>query len=191
MVLHSATHLFHEGELDKALRDLVDIDGLLRHFGGHGPGSGTSWLQRAREVGLDASAILRVALFDADARHAGSRAGDHGVGGVGATAAGVMADGRALPARAPPESPDLRRLADARGAVGCSFAATGCECRCSLLAYHLARKALARRKKINESPEQGLARRAVAARSTTRRVVRRMRRPRGCGNRAPYNLPRQ
>jgi hypothetical protein len=33
MVLHSACHLFHEGELDNGLRDLVDLDGLLRHFG--------------------------------------------------------------------------------------------------------------------------------------------------------------
>lgn len=33
MVLHSATHLFHDGELEHGLRDLVDLDGLLRHFG--------------------------------------------------------------------------------------------------------------------------------------------------------------
>lgn len=33
MVLHSATHLFHEGESHHALRDLFDLDGLLRHFG--------------------------------------------------------------------------------------------------------------------------------------------------------------
>jgi len=33
MVLHSATHLFHEGELDKGLRDLMDLDLLLKHFG--------------------------------------------------------------------------------------------------------------------------------------------------------------
>lgn len=32
MVLHSAVHLFHEGELDNGLRDLSDIDSLLRHF---------------------------------------------------------------------------------------------------------------------------------------------------------------
>ncbi len=32
MVLHSATHLFHEGELENGLRDLVDLDALLRHF---------------------------------------------------------------------------------------------------------------------------------------------------------------
>jgi hypothetical protein len=33
MVLHSAVHLFYDGELDHGLRDLVDIDRLLREFG--------------------------------------------------------------------------------------------------------------------------------------------------------------
>lgn len=33
MVLHSATHLFYDGEFDHGLRDLVDIDLLLKHFG--------------------------------------------------------------------------------------------------------------------------------------------------------------
>lgn len=32
MVLHSAAHLFNESKLDNGLRDLVDIDSLLRHF---------------------------------------------------------------------------------------------------------------------------------------------------------------
>ena len=31
LVLHSATHLFFDGEFDHGLRDLVDLDGLLRH----------------------------------------------------------------------------------------------------------------------------------------------------------------
>ncbi|RQO55939.1 hypothetical protein DBR47_18910 [Paucibacter sp. KBW04] len=34
LVLHSACHLFLDGEFDKGLRDLVDLDALLRHFGG-------------------------------------------------------------------------------------------------------------------------------------------------------------
>ncbi len=33
MVLHSATHLFNEGEFHRGLRDLNDLDLLLRHFG--------------------------------------------------------------------------------------------------------------------------------------------------------------
>jgi Uncharacterised nucleotidyltransferase len=32
MVLHSATHLFHDGELENGLRDLFDLDSLLREF---------------------------------------------------------------------------------------------------------------------------------------------------------------
>ena len=32
MVLHSATHLFHDGELEHGLRDLVDMDALIRQF---------------------------------------------------------------------------------------------------------------------------------------------------------------
>lgn len=33
LVLHSATHLFHEGEWGHGLRDLVDLDAMLRDFG--------------------------------------------------------------------------------------------------------------------------------------------------------------
>lgn len=33
LALHAAVHLFHDGEITGALRDLVDIDGLLRHYG--------------------------------------------------------------------------------------------------------------------------------------------------------------
>jgi hypothetical protein len=32
MVLHSAAHAFQDGDLTRGLRDVVDIDGLLRHF---------------------------------------------------------------------------------------------------------------------------------------------------------------
>ncbi len=32
MLLHSATHLFQEGQLENGLRDLFDLDSLLRHF---------------------------------------------------------------------------------------------------------------------------------------------------------------
>jgi hypothetical protein len=33
MVLHAAAHLFHDGEISGAIRDLVDLDALLRWFG--------------------------------------------------------------------------------------------------------------------------------------------------------------
>lgn len=51
MVLHSATHLFHDGELENGLRDLVDIDSLLRHFG-NTPSFWTELIERARELEL-------------------------------------------------------------------------------------------------------------------------------------------
>ncbi|MDC8784910.1 nucleotidyltransferase domain-containing protein [Roseateles koreensis] len=51
LVLHSACHLFLDGEFDKGLRDLVDLDALLRHFGGHAE-FWPSLQQRARELGV-------------------------------------------------------------------------------------------------------------------------------------------
>jgi hypothetical protein len=51
MVIHSACHLFHEEELHHGLRDLVDLDALLRAFGGE-PGFWESLPARARELDL-------------------------------------------------------------------------------------------------------------------------------------------
>jgi hypothetical protein len=51
LVLHSACHLFLDGEFDKGLRDLVDLDALLRHFAPR-PGFWADLLARARELGL-------------------------------------------------------------------------------------------------------------------------------------------
>jgi len=51
MVLHSATHLFHDGELEHGLRDLVDLDVLLRHFGSR-PGFWSQLVSRAEELEL-------------------------------------------------------------------------------------------------------------------------------------------
>lgn len=48
MTLHAIIHLFHEGNIGAGLRDLVDIDGLLRHFGAV-PGFWDELLARARE----------------------------------------------------------------------------------------------------------------------------------------------
>ncbi len=50
-VLHSATHLFFDSELQDRLRDLVDLDGLLRHFGS-APGFWPVLPRRAGELGL-------------------------------------------------------------------------------------------------------------------------------------------
>lgn len=51
MVLHSAAHLFHDGELENGLRDLADIDGLLRHFGRQ-PSFWPGLVERAQELEL-------------------------------------------------------------------------------------------------------------------------------------------
>jgi hypothetical protein len=51
MVIHSACHLFHEEELDKGLRDLTDLDALLRHFSGQ-PDFWSRLAERAHELDL-------------------------------------------------------------------------------------------------------------------------------------------
>lgn len=52
MVLHAAVHLFHDGEIKNAVRDLVDIDALLREFATR-PGFWSGLMPRARELGLE------------------------------------------------------------------------------------------------------------------------------------------
>lgn len=52
MVLHSATHLFHDGDLDHGLRDLLDLDDLLHHFGGSDAGFWDRLAARASHHGL-------------------------------------------------------------------------------------------------------------------------------------------
>lgn len=51
MFLHSAAHLFHEGELDNGLRDLFDLDALLRDFGRQ-PDFWRQLVPRAQTLGL-------------------------------------------------------------------------------------------------------------------------------------------
>ena len=51
MVLHSATHLFYNEEFSHGLRDMSDLDLLLRHFM-QAPEFGETLLARARELGL-------------------------------------------------------------------------------------------------------------------------------------------
>jgi hypothetical protein len=59
LILHSATHLFHEGEPDNLLRDLTDLDALLRHLGTT-PGNWDALVARAQQLGLEGP--LRLAL---------------------------------------------------------------------------------------------------------------------------------
>ena len=51
MVLHSAAHLFQDGDLAGGLRDLIDLDDLLRHFG-QAQGFWDGLVPRARELHL-------------------------------------------------------------------------------------------------------------------------------------------
>lgn len=51
LVLHSACHLFHEGEWGHGLRDLVDLDALLRHYSSL-PDFWPTLLQRAHILNL-------------------------------------------------------------------------------------------------------------------------------------------
>jgi hypothetical protein len=51
LVLHSALHLFYDGELDHGLRDLIDIHRLLLHFGAE-PSFWAELPARARELEL-------------------------------------------------------------------------------------------------------------------------------------------
>lgn len=58
-VLHSAAHLFHDSEFSSRLRDLVDLDGLLRHFAWRAD----FWddlCARAQQLGLVESLALAV-----------------------------------------------------------------------------------------------------------------------------------
>ncbi len=56
-VLHSAAHLFHDSELRDRVRDLVDLDGMMRHFGQQ-PDFWPQLVLRARELGLCESLAL-------------------------------------------------------------------------------------------------------------------------------------
>jgi len=63
MVLHGAAHLFHDGEIAGAIRDLVDLDQLLREFG-RDPAFWTDLMQEAKVLGLGRSSYyaLRYAV---------------------------------------------------------------------------------------------------------------------------------
>ena len=56
-VLHSAVHLFLDSEARDRMRDLVDLDGLFRHFGAH-PDFWRDLPERAQELGLGESLAL-------------------------------------------------------------------------------------------------------------------------------------
>ena len=52
LLIHSITHLFHEGEFHNGMRDMFDIDGLIRHFADTVPGFWSSLVNRADDLQL-------------------------------------------------------------------------------------------------------------------------------------------
>ena len=56
-VLHSAAHLFQDSEARDRIRDLADLDGLLRHFG-VAPGFMSRLPERAQALGLETPLAL-------------------------------------------------------------------------------------------------------------------------------------
>jgi hypothetical protein len=52
MILHSTTHLFFDGEFHHGLRDLVDLDDLVRHFAAQDAGFWATLADRAFEMDL-------------------------------------------------------------------------------------------------------------------------------------------
>jgi len=52
ILLHCAVHLFHEGEFEKGLRDLIDLDFLFRHFSAENNEFQTKLFDRAKQLGL-------------------------------------------------------------------------------------------------------------------------------------------
>lgn len=53
MVLHAAAHLMLNSEFDRGLRDLGDIDLLIRHFSARNPAFAEKLITRAKQVGLE------------------------------------------------------------------------------------------------------------------------------------------
>jgi hypothetical protein len=60
-LLHSAAHLFHDADHGSRVRDLVDMDHLLRS-GGSQPGYGPALARRAAELGLEQPLALALAF---------------------------------------------------------------------------------------------------------------------------------
>lgn len=151
MVLHSAAHLFLNEELSHGLRDLVDIDALLRHFGGE-EAFWTALDERAAE--LDLRRPLYYALRYAS-RILGTRVPSDCANRAGAPAAWTRALQDALyaralqpyhPAAADAFTPLARQLLFVRG--------HWLRLPPALLAYHLTVKALRRAPKEGAKTER-------------------------------------
>ena len=142
MLLHSATHLFHEGNFDRGLRDLFDLDSLFRHFG-QSPGFWDELIPRASELGL--TRPLHYAL-----RFCAMLAGTPIPADVLASQAGkpgritrFLTDGCYPRALKPPHA-SCARAGDALARTALYIRSHWIRMPFPLLSYHLARKALRR-----------------------------------------------
>lgn len=153
MVLHSATHLFHEGELEKGLRDLFDLDSLLRHFGRE-PGFWGDLVPRAVELGLTRPLYYAIrytaSLLNTPVPPAVVEASRIGRPPAAIAALMDFCYRRAL--RPQHESCETRATRPARAAL--YLRSHWLRMPLPLLAYHLGRKAVARPKPVQESKEK-------------------------------------
>ena len=138
MVLHTAAHLFHDGEITGAIRDLIDLDALLRVFSR----DGCFWGDLVREGG--ALELTRPAYYGL--RHASRWLGTP----IGTEAAAAMRGWK--PAAAVDRLMDLLVDRTLVGSSGSSAAAYALYVRShwlrmppQLLARHLMRKSVRRR----------------------------------------------
>ncbi|MFT7005553.1 MAG: hypothetical protein ACJAXJ_000051 [Colwellia sp.] len=58
ILLHCAVHLFHEGEFEKGLRDLIDLDFLFTHFSNENKDFQLDLFNRAKQLGLTYNLFL-------------------------------------------------------------------------------------------------------------------------------------
>lgn len=145
MVIHSAVHLFHEGELRNGLRDLLDLDALLTQFSREDSSFWSQLLSRA--VLLNQSIPLHLAL-----RYVGLVVGTNVPTEVSAAAAKVARLGSARQAGLDamylrallPDEPHGGGATLAAARVAVYVRSHALRMPLARLSYHLARKAVMR-----------------------------------------------
>jgi Uncharacterised nucleotidyltransferase len=143
MVLHGAVHLFHDGEIRGALRDLVDIDALIREFAQR-PNFWPSLVPRARELGLERPLFyaLRYATQLLGTPVPAPCMADAEAGRSAAPVLAIM-DWAVIHAIVPPLSPAEKRSARCAGLL-LYIRSHYLRMSVALLSQHLARKSLRR-----------------------------------------------
>jgi hypothetical protein len=148
MVLHSAAHLFHEGELHNGLRDLFDLDALLRHFGKNA----AFWadlLPRARDLGLERPLFYALRYTH---RLLGTPMPEQVLANISQPAAAVRLAMDFCYMRAlQPEHASCRRFGTPAARFALYVRSHWLRMPFFLLAYHLSRKALLPEKRVDDA----------------------------------------